>query len=81
MPMLDSINSTKQVDSKLLRPIIKFMKQMLDAKMITRMTWCDSCVCLADILTKSGFPLVNDVMDILKTNNMIELTFTKKGKC
>ena len=35
MPLLDSLNSTKQVDNKLLRPLIKYMKSCLDAKMIT----------------------------------------------
>ena len=32
-PLVDSVNSSRQVDNKLLRPIIKFVKQTLDSKM------------------------------------------------
>ena len=50
--LVDSIESTKQIDSKLLRPIVKFMKQMLDSQMINTIKWIDTEVCVADILTK-----------------------------
>ena len=79
-PLLDSLNSTKQVENKLLRPLIKYMKQCLDAKMITSMRWCDTKVCLADVLTKTSSPLIKSVMKILATGRMIDLNWTDK-KC
>jgi hypothetical protein len=48
-PLIDSVNSSKQVENKLLRPVIKFMKQMLDAKMINSMRWCDTVVCCGHV--------------------------------
>ena len=77
-PLLDSINSTKQVESKLLRPLIKYMKQTLDSKMIHSIRWCDTKVCLADVLTKRGSNLTSTFMQVLKTNKMIDLNWTDK---
>ena len=79
-PLIDSVNSSKQVENKLLRPIIKFMKQMLDAKMISSMRWCDTKVCVADMLTKSGSPLTKPVMNILRSNKMIDLSKSDKRR-
>ena len=79
-PLIDSVNSSKQVENKLLRPIIKFMKQMLDSKMINSMRWCDTKVCVADMLTKSGSPLTVPVMNILSSNTMIDLSKTNKRR-
>ena len=62
--LVDSLESSKQIDSKLLRPIIKFMKQMLDGKMINIVGWINTEVCMADILTKpSQCALTAKVMD------------------
>ena len=80
-PLIDSINSSKQIDNKLLRPVIKFMKQSLDSKMVNSIRWCDTKVCLADVLTKKGSNLTALLMKVLKTNEMIDLSWTdKKGK-
>ena len=80
-PLIDSVNSSKQVSSKLLRPIIKLIKQTLDAKMVTNIRWIDTKVCLADVLTKSGSNLITTVIDVLKTNKMIDLDYSeKRGK-
>ena len=73
-PLIDSVNSSKQVDNKLLRPVIKYMKQMLDSKMIKSLRWCDTNVCVADILTKRGSPLTAKVMGILHSNEMVDLS-------
>ena len=80
--LVDSLESSKQIDIKLLRPIIKFMKQMLDSKMINIVRWIDTEVCMADILTKpSRCALTAKVMDVLRTGNMMDLTWTlKKSK-
>ena len=46
----------------------------MDAKAIHSIRWVDTDVCLADILTKnSGAGLVDIVMKILRTGNMVNL--------
>ena len=77
-PLLDSVESTKQVENKLLRPLVKFMKQCLDSKMVHSMRWCDTKVCLADVMTKRGSCLTSTLMNILKTNKMIDLSWSDK---
>ena len=61
LPLIDSVNSTEQIESRLFQPIMKFMKQLMDARMVDNMIRCDTCVCLADILTESGALLVDEV--------------------
>ena len=71
--LIDLIDSTHQIDCKLLRPIFKFMKQMLDSQMVSTMRWVDTNVCVTDILTKPGRGLLTSkVMKIMKTGNMID---------
>ena len=48
--LIESLNSTKQVEEKLMRPIIKWIKQCLDNKMMDETRWCDTKVCLGDVL-------------------------------
>ena len=76
--LLDSVNSTKQIDDKLLRPVIKWMKQSLESWQVNELRWCDTNVCLADILTKTGVKLTEMVMKILQDNDTIDLRFSKK---
>ena len=45
-PLIDSLESTKQVENKILRPLIKYIKQCLYAHMIRSLHWCDTKVCL-----------------------------------
>ena len=77
-PLIDSIESTKQIDDKLLRPLIKSMKQMLDAQMVSSIRWCDTHVMVADVLTKARAPLTEVVRDMMKSNEMISLDDPKK---
>ena len=74
--LIDSVNSTKQIEEKLLRPIIKYLKQCLDAQMINDLRWCDTTVCLADIFTKSSAPLIDTFLRVVTTNEMIDLKFS-----
>ena len=75
----DSIESTKQINSKLLRPIVKYMKQMLDSQMVDTIRWVDTEVCVADILTKPArSALTAKVMEIMKTGKMLDLSWTNK---
>ena len=77
--LVDSIESTIQIDSKLLRPIIKFLKQMLDSHMVNTIRWVDTEVCVADILTKPARSVLTaKVMDIMKTGLMLDLNWTNK---
>ena len=84
-PLIDSLESTKPVEDKLVRPLVKFLKQALDARWINTIRWCDTKVCLADILTKPGAPLTRTVLEIMKTNKMIDLSVSVKksvgGRC
>ena len=72
-PLIDSIDSTKQIDDDLLRPLIKSMKQMLDAKMLNSIRWCDTHVMVADVLTKAGAPLTEVFRDMMTHNKLIDL--------
>ena len=77
--LIDSIESTRQIDSKLLRPIVKFLKQMLDSQMVNNIRWVDTEVCVADILTKPARSvLTSKVMDIMRTGRMLDLNWTNK---
>ena len=71
--LIDSIDSSRQIDDKLLRPTIKWMKQMLDAKQVRSIRWVDGTSCIADILTKPGAPLTQTTMDILELGDMIDM--------
>ena len=66
-PLVDSVNSSRQVENKLLRPIISLS-----------LRWCDTKVCVADMLTKKGSSLTGTAMKILQTGNMIDLS--QRGK-
>ena len=55
------------------------MKQMLDSEMVNTIRWVDTNVCVADILTKPArCVLTSEVMDVLKSGNMINLNWTDK---
>ena len=72
--LVDSIESSRQIDSKLLRPIVKFMKQMINT-----IKWIDTEVCVADILTKPARCILTaKVMDVLRTGKMIDLNWSSK---
>ena len=76
--LLDSLESTKQVEEKLMRPVIKWMKQMLDSKAISNVRWCDTCVCVSDAFTKPGSKLNQTLLEIFKTGKMIDLSYSTK---
>ena len=78
MSLIDSINSTRQIEDKLTRPVVKWMKQMLDSRMVSSLRWVDTKLCVADILTKTSDPLTETVMSINGSGQMIE---TKHEKC
>ena len=78
--LIDSIDSSRQIDDKLLRPTIKWMKQMLDGKHVRTIRWVDGTSCIADILTKPGAALTQTTMEILNSGQMIDLESSTKAK-
>ena len=48
--------------------------------MVNDIKWCDTKVCVADILTKKSAPLTKTVMQILETNKMIDLSVGKQKR-
>jgi hypothetical protein len=63
----DTLNSTKQIEEKLLRPTILAMKQMLARKQIGRFDWVESLQCHADALTKKGAKTSDNLLAIIST--------------
>ena len=65
----DSLNSSKQIEEKILRPTILALKQMISRRQIGRFDWVESKQCLADLLTKKarGVQTTNNLLDILRT--------------
>jgi hypothetical protein len=61
--LLDSINSTRQVNEKLIRPLVQFMKDCMASNWVHEMRWVDTDLCVADIMTKAGSKLTEKTMD------------------
>jgi len=78
--LIDSINSSKKMDNNLLRPVIKYMKQMFGSKIINFSRRCVTDICEADILTKRRLPSTGQVMRILQSNEMVDLEKTFKKR-
>ena len=77
--LLDSLASSRQIEDKLLRPTVKWLKQMIDAQMVNTIKWVDTKQCLADVLTKAGNDrLTAKLMDVMKTGDMIDLNYSEK---
>ena len=67
----DSLNTTKQVENKKLRPIVQSIKDMLTRKEINQVDWIPSADCHADILTKKGKGSTDSLMEVLQTGKNI----------
>ena len=80
--LIESLKSSCQIEDKLLRPTIKWLKQMVDAKMVESVKWVDTKQCLADVLTKSGndrlTSTVSTLMEVMETGTMIDLDYSEK---
>ena len=76
--LLDSIDSTKQVEEKLIRPLVQFMKDAKACKWVSKMRWVDTNLCVADMMTKTGSKLVEKTMEVLKTGKMFDTRKEKK---
>ena len=67
----DSLNSTKQVEEKMMRPVVQHIKDMITRREITSFDWVDSKSCHADILTKKSAGETEKVLNIIKTGKNI----------
>ena len=48
--------------------------------MVEGIRWCDMDVCLANIFTKPGSKPSNEVLEVLRTGNMVDQNYSKKTK-
>ena len=78
--LLDSVNSTKQVEEKLIRPLVQFMKDAKNCKWVDEFRWVDTNQCVADMLTKPGSKLVDTVRQVMKTGQMFKLKLKKSDR-
>ena len=63
----DTLESTKQIDEKYLRPVVQNIKDMITRREIGRVDWVESAACHADILTKKSAKGSDKVLKILRT--------------
>lgn len=77
--LLDSLDSSKQVDEKLIRPLVQFMKDAIASNWVSEMRWVDTNLCMADMMTKAGTKIEEKVMEVLRTGNMFN-TREKTGE-
>ena len=79
-PLLDSIASTKQVETKMMRPVITDMKEKLMDKSVKSFDWLETKKMVADVLTKENSS--NKDLDGIMIENKFEGLFVclKEGK-
>ena len=66
----DTLNSTRQIEERYLRPIIQSIKDMIVRKEIGNVDWVPSKECYADVLTKKSAAGSEEVLEILKTGEI-----------
>ena len=79
-PLLDSIASTKQVETKMMRPVITDMKEKVVDKSVKSFDWLETKKMVADVLTKENSS--NKDLDGVMVENRFEGLFVclKEGK-
>ena len=79
-PLLDSIASTKQVETKMMRPVITYMKEKLMDKSVKSFDWLETKKMVADVLTNENSS--NKDLDGIMIENKFEGLFVclKKGR-
>ena len=66
-PLLDSISSTKQVSSKLLRNVMTDLKKKLECREIESYSWIETKAMTADVLTKVTGNIEN-ILEVVREN-------------
>ena len=65
--LVESLGSTKQVEQKLMRPVVQYLKDLITRKWITEIRWVPSDDCHADVLTKKGAKWSDKILKIFRT--------------
>ena len=66
----DTLNSTHQIEEKMLRPVVQNIKDLLTKEFIASVDWVPTEECQADLLTKKGSKCKEEVIETMKTGNM-----------
>ena len=66
-PLLDSIESTKQVEQRLLRNTMTDLKHKLLDRSVTAFSWIETKAMTADVLTKEGGDIEN-ILEVVREN-------------
>ena len=75
-PLLDSISSTRQVTSKLLRNTMTDLKRKLEYGEIISYSWIETSAMTADILTKESGDVEN-ILEVVRENRFRRANSTK----
>jgi hypothetical protein len=67
--LLDSLNSSKQIDEKTIRHLIAWMKQQVEQKTISRIDWVCSSEQHADVFTKKNAK-TDSILNIVSGGNL-----------
>ena len=68
--MKESLESTKQVEERLMRPIIRYLKDLKIEGKIRHIDWISTKNCLADVMTKKNSPASELLLKILETGDL-----------
>ena len=69
MGLKETLNSTHQIEEKMLRPIVQNIKDLLTRGFIDSVTWVPTEECQADLLTKKGSKCKEKMIEIMKNGD------------
>ncbi len=69
MGLKETLNSTHQIEEKMLRPVVQNIKDLLTRGFIETVEWVPTEECQADLLTKKGSKCKEEVIETMKTGN------------
>ena len=69
MGLKETLNSTHQIEEKMLRPVVQNIKDLLTRGFIETVKWVPTEECQADLLTKKGSKCKEEVIETMKTGN------------
>ena len=69
MGLKETLNSTHQIEEKMLRPVVQNIKDLLTRGFIESVTWVPTEECQADLLTKKGSGCKERVIEIIQSGD------------
>ena len=69
--LLDSLNSSKQIDEKTIRHLIAWMKQQVENKSIYKIDWVCSAEQHADVFSKKNAK-TDSILSVVSGGNLLE---------